>query len=106
MYRQVFGPKRWMRISANLGALLTTLFYVTMSLCAIFFATPRKGESWGRHEGSHLAHLNVKIAIPQSCVNLVLDLYILILPIVAVIKLQMAPRRKLGIILIFMTGLL
>ena len=106
MYRHVFGPKRWMRISANLGAILTTLFYITMSLCAIIFATPRKGETWARHEGSQFAHMNIRIAIPQSCVNLGLDLYILILPIVAVVKLQMAPRRKIGIILIFMTGLL
>ena len=95
-----------MRISANLGAILTTLFYVPMSVCAIVFATPLKGESWGRHEGSNLARQNIRISIPQSCVNLVLDLYILILPIVAVVKLQMAPRRKVGIILIFMTGLL
>lgn len=106
MYRHVFGPKRWMRISANLGAVLTTFFYVTMTLCAIIFATPRKGETWGRLQTSHLAQLNIKIAIPQSCVNLFLDLYIPILPIVAVVKLQMAPRRKVGIILIFMTGLL
>ena len=106
MYRQVFGPKRWMRINANLGVILTTIFYVTMSLCAIVFATRRKGESWGQHASSHLAQQNIKMSIPQSCVNLVLDLYILILPIVAVVKLQMAPRRKIGIILIFMTGLL
>ena len=106
MYRHVFGPKRWMRISANFGAILTTLFYVTMGLCAIIFTTPQKEESWEQHEGSHLARLNLKMVIPQSCVNLVLDLYILILPIVAVVKLQMAPRRKVGIILIFMTGLL
>lgn len=106
MYRQVFGPMRWMRISANVGALLTTLFYVSMSMCAIILTTPRRGETWLQHEGSHLERLNIKISIPQSCVNLILDLYILILPSIAVAKLQMAPRRKIGIILIFMTGLL
>ena len=106
MYRHVFGPKRWMRISANLGAILTTLFYVAMSVCAIIFATPRRGETWGRHQSSNLALMNIKIAIPQSCVNMVLDVYILILPIIAVTKLQIPSRRKVGIILIFMTGLL
>ena len=106
MYRQVFGPKRWMRISANLGAILTTLFYIAMSVCAISFMTPRRGETWFHHQSSHLDRSYNKMIIPQSCVNLVLDLYILILPIVAVAKLQMAQRRKVGIILIFMTGLL
>lgn len=35
-----------------------------------------------------------------------IDIYILVLPIVAVNKLQMPTRRKVGIMLIFMTGLL
>lgn len=106
IYRQVFGPMRWMRISASIGAIITTLFYTSMSVCSIVFTTPRKGETWLYHATGPLERLNVRFAIPQSCINLVLDLYILILPIVAVAKLQMAPRRKIGIILIFLTGLL
>ena len=105
MYRQVFGPMRWMRISATFGIVLTTIFYISMFVCGLVFSTPHKGESWTHHEiGAE--RLNAKLSVPQSCVNLVLDLYILILPVAAVTKLQMTPRRKIGIILIFMTGLL
>ena len=106
MYRQIFGPMRWMRISAGLGAVLTTLFYISMTVCALIFTTPRRSETWFNHANTPIEQLNVKFTIPQSCVNLVLDLYILILPIMAVTKLHMTPRRKIGIILIFMTGLL
>ena len=95
-----------MKLSAKLGAILTTLFYVSMSVCAIIFTTPRRGETWSHHDGSHLERLYLKLSIPIACVNLALDLYILILPIIAVAKLQMASRRKVGIILVFMTGLL
>lgn len=48
----------------------------------------------------------VQFSVPRFAVGLVMDIYILILPIVAVSTLQMPPRRKVGIILIFTTGLL
>lgn len=38
--------------------------------------------------------------------NLFTDFYILLLPISGVIRLQLPKRRKIGVILIFMTGLL
>ena len=82
-----------------------TLFYVAMIVCAIISTTPRRGETWSYDENSHLEQLDIELSILQACVNLFLDLYILVLPIVAVAKLQMAARRKIGIILIFMTGL-
>ena len=97
---------RWMRICANLGALFTTLFYVSLTVCALYFATPRSTESWAQHSGSPHAQLNAQLGVPQSCVNLAIDIYILILPVVAVSKLQMALRHKFGIILMFMTGIL
>lgn len=106
MYRQVFGPMRWMRICAALGAIFTTLFYTIVFVYIIIFTTSHKKETRLYHESTPLQRLNGKFSIPQSGVNLALNLYILVLPIVAVTKLQMAPRRKVGIILIFMTGLL
>ena len=50
--------------------------------------------------------LDLALSVPQSIVGLVIDLAILILPIVAVTQLQLPRRRKIGVILIFMTGLL
>lgn len=38
--------------------------------------------------------------------NLCTDFYILLLPISGIIRLQLPKRRKIGVILIFMTGLL
>lgn len=43
-------------------------------------------------------------AKPIGPVSLGLDLYILILPIAGVAKLQMPLRRKLGVVLMFLTG--
>lgn len=44
--------------------------------------------------------------IPTSAFGVVIDLFILVLPIIAVLQLQLPTRRKIGVIVIFMTGLL
>ena len=38
--------------------------------------------------------------------NLISDIYLLCVPIAAVLKLQLSFKNKIGIILVFMTGLL
>lgn len=102
-YRQIFGPLRWMRIGALLGAIITTLFYIIITVCYFVFGTPRRGATW---VSASREKFIIHFSVPQSAVGLVIDLYILILPIVAVSKLQMGTRRKVGVILIFTTGLL
>ena len=94
---------RWMRIGALLGAIITTLFYVSTTVCWFVYATPRNGATW---VSASREKFIINFSVPQSAVGLVIDLYILILPIVAVSKLQMGTRRKVGVILIFTTGLL
>ena len=47
-----------------------------------------------------------KVTIVSGAINTLIDLYILILPITMVMKLQLTPRRKLGVLVIFMIGLL
>ena len=39
----------------------------------------------------------------QSTVGFVIDLYILILPVVGVMRLQLARKRKLGVAAVFLT---
>lgn len=46
------------------------------------------------------------VTIFTASVNVLTDVYILILPIVMVLRLQLTPRRKIGVISIFMVGLL
>lgn len=105
LYLQIFQPLRWMRICAYVGAVLTSSFYLAMTVAQFVSSTPRRGETWL----SHLAHENSvsrDTAVPQSVVGLAIDIYILILPIIAVSRLQLPTRQKLGVMLIFMTGLL
>ena len=46
------------------------------------------------------------VTIATGTVNTLIDLYILVLPIAMVLRLQLTLRRKLGVVLIFTIGLL
>lgn len=44
------------------------------------------------------------VTIATATVNTLVDLYILVLPITMVLRLQLTPRRKLGVVAIFTIG--
>lgn len=44
------------------------------------------------------------VTIATATVNTLIDLYILVLPITMVLRLQLTPRRKLGVVVIFAIG--
>lgn len=106
LYLQLFGPMRWLRICAYIGAVFTVIFYFGMAVAQLIFSTPRHGETWLSHQDTHNENLAIAMSVPQSAVGLAIDLYILILPIIAVSQLQLPIRKKVGVMLIFMTGLL
>ena len=106
MYLDIFGPMRWLRICGYIGAIFTTLFYGSMTIALFIFATPGRGETWWSHTTTRGERLDLALSVPQSVVGLAIDIAILVLPIVAVMQLQLPKKRKFGVILIFMTGLL
>lgn len=106
LYLQLFGPMRWLRICAYIGAVFTVIFYFGMAVTQLIFSTPRHGETLLSHQNTHNEYLAIAMSVPQSAVGLAIDLYILILPIIAVSQLQLPIRKKVGVMLIFMTGLL
>lgn len=104
MYLDIFHLMRWLKISAYIGGVVTVLFYGSMTVCLFIFSTPRRHETWLEQLQSSGQHLALAFSVPQSCVGLVIDLCILVLPIVGVIRLQMPTRRKVGVILVFMSA--
>lgn len=97
---------RWLRICIYVGAILTTAFHVAVTVVQLYFMTPRPGETWLSHYTGPLPPKSKASGIPLAGVGLGIDIYLLILPIVAIIQLQLSTRRKIWTILIFMTGIL
>lgn len=101
---QIFWPMRWLRISIYIGATLSTAFYVGITIVMFDLATPRPGESWRDGYLSERVQSIPRLSIPIASMGLVIDVLLLILPSVAVYKLQLHINRKIGLMLIFSTG--
>ena len=104
LYLQLFRPMRWLRISIYIGAVMLTLSYTAFTLMAFILATRRPGETWEQTFTSGHNRLQEEIAIPVGLVGLLTDIYLLILPSLAVSKLKLPTARKIGLMLIFGTG--
>lgn len=106
MYFYIFKPLRWFRICVYVGAAITTTFYVSMTVATLIFITPRRGETWAEHELTKETLRSLTLPVPTSIFGVVIDLVILLLPMIPVMQLQLPTRRKIGLVCVFMTGLL
>ena len=105
-YYQVFQPLRWLRISVYIGATLTIICYGAMTIAQLVFTTRKRGETWLEHFVSREQYKANILSVPLSAFGLAIDVVILALPIKAVIGLQLPIKRKIGVLSIFMFGLL
>ena len=106
LYYQVFRPLRWLRISVYIGATLTCTFYGAAFIAQVVFEVPRRGETWLEHSLSpELPKANV-LSVPLASVGLGIDIVLLVMPIAAVMGLNLSTKRKMGIIFIFVFGIL
>lgn len=105
MYLQLFRPFKFLRICVYIGATITILFYGAAEICWMVFLTPRKGQSFASLANTPRLLKAGDLSIPVAAVGLGIDLYLLVLPISVVVQLNLPTRRKIRVILIFLTGL-
>lgn len=106
LYLHIFRRNSIIKFCVYIGMLLTAIFYTGVGITQLVLATPPSGKTWLEYYLSPRASKTDILSIPNVAVGLGIDLYILILPIGGVIKLQMSTRRKIGVCLIFLTGTL
>ena len=85
--------------------MLSKVFYIGVTIEFFVLKTPRPGENWVASILSPREQMVSKLAIPVSSIGLTIDVSLLILPSVAVYNLQLHNTRKIGLMLIFSTGL-
>lgn len=91
----------WLRYCC---ATVNVLFYFSVIVATFAFTIPAPGETMAKHiQLPRQAH-SLDLTIPVASMSLVLDVYILILPIAGVSRLQLTGRRKIGIMAVFLTG--
>ncbi|KAI1778800.1 hypothetical protein F4818DRAFT_437605 [Hypoxylon cercidicola] len=92
LYFRIFKPNRLVRYGIIFGMVIVTLMYIVWMFVFIFQT------AFNNEIGSHLSWA-------QAAFNLATDVYIMLLPISAVARLHVSPKRKLGIAAVFLTGI-
>lgn len=103
-YYSLFRPLRWIRISVWIGGTICVVFYVAVTITAFVLNSPWPGESLQDDILSWHYHKFAEFSIPTGVVGMLVDWYLLILPIPAVWALRMSTSKKLGVLIVFMTG--
>lgn len=106
MYVQLFRPMKWLRYCSYAGAVVNVLWYSALLITELALTVPHPGQSFLEQLMSPRKEKSFEIAVPTASINLIFDVYIFILPIAGTSKLQLPLKRKLGVMAIFMTGLL
>ena len=101
----IFNTLRWIRVLVYIGLLFNVLFYFSGSGVLIALCAPRAGQDYAYAARTERCRRSTAFGIVQGVFGIVSDFYLLLIPIPAVLGLQMPWRRKFGVIAIFMTGL-
>lgn len=87
-----------------IGVTISAAFYVPVTILAFVLNSPWPGESFLDDTLSLHRHKFDILNIPTGVIGMLLDWYLLILPVPAVLALQMSTTKKLGATIVFMTG--
>ena len=106
LYFRLFSPNARFRLFILGGILWTILISLTTFIVAGALCAPRRGETFGSLTSIKRCTDSQVWALIQGCMNMVLDIYILYLPIPVVWRLKLDRKKRLGVLGIFMTGLM
>ncbi|TEY40874.1 hypothetical protein BOTCAL_0416g00070 [Botryotinia calthae] len=105
LYLRIFGTTKKFRYAVYFGFAADFAIYMVNVPVLAYFCAPRPGGSWDSPDALAKCARIEPLAIVQGACNILLDIYILLLPVQPIIKLQMPTRTKLNIIAVFTTGI-
>ena len=104
LYLRIFSVKQILRYLIYLGIAFNICLIIAQLILFSYFRSPRPGAAWDPKIEER--DKTFFILVVFASFNMVLDLYILLLPWPAVLKLQLPLRKKIDLMVIFMTGIL
>ena len=105
-FYHLFRPLRWLRLFCWIGGSFIAFAYASGIVVSFALSSPWPGESFrsGILSWHYIAGAN--IAIPTGVLGLATDIFVFVLPIPAVMGLQLAFRKKIGVLIVFALGFL
>ena len=104
LYFRIFSCDRWTKIGTYLGIVSNLLFYAAAVIVFGVLGIRRSGESWLSNAKTTRYQKAYLMAYVQGSFGVVSDIYIFILPLPVLWRLNMTPRTKLGVSSVFLAG--
>jgi hypothetical protein len=108
-----FRSIKWLRLLCWVGLVTTFIFYTINIIVQIVSCRPRGGTDrvsflagMASRECADSTAMIQRVSIATGIFGVISDFYILIIPLPAVLKLQIRKKQKLGVLLIFSSGVL
>lgn len=108
LYWQVFYVLKWMRIACIIGITGITAFQVSLSIAFSVMCAPSTGSSRMDFLNGLLSDTCVStrvLIVIQGVGSVLTDVFLVIIPLPAVLGLQMPLERKIAVTSMFMVGL-
>lgn len=106
LYYRFFSIDRWTRIAIHIGMGVTSCFYPAMVIVEIVLCTPKPKQSWAPMNSRGRCSRGQALAEIYGVFGLVSDLYVFILPLPVLRRLNMSSKKKIGVTATFLTGLM
>ena len=107
LYYRIFQPSRWARILIWAGMMSITVFYLISVIAVLSQCVPGPSETWlFKVPTGACPTVQVRLSLGVGIFGLVSDVYILVIPLWQISHLSLAPKRKFGLVVVFLTGLL
>ena len=84
--------------------IFASCIYLATIPISSYYCTPPLGQPWTIISRSCINAAAISIA--QASLNVTLDLYLVLAPIPIVARMNFAPKKKFGILAVFLTGIL
>ncbi|KAI0902737.1 hypothetical protein F4823DRAFT_406970 [Ustulina deusta] len=108
LYLRIFSVIRWIRITSIIAIILVVGFHLSVSICFAVMCSPSTGDSQLDFLAAFISESCNKtrvLVVIQGVGSVVSDLFLLILPLPAVWKLNMPIKRKLAVSSMFLVGI-
>lgn len=113
-YLRLFRPYKRVNIMVWTGIVIIVLFYTISIVLIVAKCVPVSQmlpgpdpTKWAeRTKANHCGHFSLDISAAQGIFSAVTDVYVLIIPVSSVLALHLQTKRKVGLLAIFLTGLL
>lgn len=106
LYLRIFSPDRNVRYAIYFGIIANAIVYAVSTVLFGAWCIPRHGQPWLESAETSRCRHSVVMDYSQGIFGVISDLYIFILPMPSIMKLNLPHRKRMSLAAIFAMGFL